>query len=385
MKSHSILAVPTVITTRAAVLEESGRPRPYRDSRPLTVGDLDLCPPGAGEVLVRVAAAGLCHSDLSVIDGSRPRPLPMVLGHEAAGVVVEVGPGVRGLRVDDHVICAFVPACGGCAPCQSGRPALCEPGAAANTAGALLSGHRPFRRGGHDLHQHLGVSAFSEYTVVAAESLVPVDRSVPLDRAALFGCALLTGVGAVVNTARPRPGTAAVVFGLGGVGLAAVMGAHVAGCHPIVAVDPVRAKHPVARQAGATHTLDGGPDTAAAVRDLTGGGADVAIEAVGSAAVLAAAYAATRRGGTTVTVGLPDPRQMLSIPAVSLVAEERTLRGSYLGGAVPRRDIPRYVALYQAGSLPADLLLGGRLRLDEINEGFDALAAATTARQVVIL
>ena len=367
------------------MLEESGRPAPYAGSRPLSVGDLELGPPGAGEVLVRVAAAGLCHSDLSVIDGSRPRPLPMVLGHEAAGVVVEVGAGVRGLRVDDHVVFAFVPACGGCPPCQSGRPALCEPGAAANTAGTLLNGRRPFRRDGRDLHHHLGVSAFSEYTVVAAESLVPVDRSLPMDRAALFGCALLTGVGAVVNTAQARPGTAAVVFGLGGIGLAAVMGARVAGCHPIVAVDPVVAKHPVARAAGATHTLDGGPDAVDAVRDLTHGGADIAIEAVGSAAVLATAYAATRRGGTTVTVGLPDPRQLLSIPAVSLVAEERTLRGSYLGGAVPRRDIPRYVALYQAGLLPADLMLGGRLRLDEINEGFDTLAAAATTRQVVIL
>ncbi|MDG4823874.1 alcohol dehydrogenase catalytic domain-containing protein [Asanoa sp. WMMD1127] len=373
-----------MIRTRAAVLEESGRARPYAESRPLTVGDLDLRPPGPGEVLVRVAAAGLCHSDLSVVDGSRPRPVPMVLGHEAAGVVTEVGPGVRGLRPDDHVVFAFVPACGGCPPCQSGRPALCEPGAAANTAGTLLSGRRPFARAGRDLHHHLGVSAFSTHTVAAAESVVRVDRSLALDTAALFGCALLTGVGAVVNTAQARPGTAAVVFGLGGVGLAAVMGARAAGCHPIVAVDPVTTKHAVARAAGATHALAGGPDLVAEVGDLTLGGGDVVIEAVGSAAVLATAYAATRRGGTTVTVGLPDPRQTLSIPAVSLTAEERTLRGSYLGGAVPRRDIPRYVALYQAGLLPADLLLGGRLRLDDINAGFDLLATGATTRQVVV-
>ncbi|MEV0715700.1 zinc-binding dehydrogenase, partial [Asanoa sp. NPDC050611] len=258
-------------------------------------------------------------------------------------------------------------------------------GAAANTAGTLLRGGRPFRRAGGALHQHLGVSAFSEYTVAAAESLVPVDPALPMDRAALFGCALLTGVGAVVNTARAQPGTAAVVFGLGGVGLAAVMGARAAGCHPVVAVDPVAGKHAIARAAGATHTLGGGgTDIVEAVRDLTGGGADVAIEAVGNADVLATAYAATRRGGTTVTVGLPDPRQRLTIPAVSLVAEERTLRGSYLGGAVPRRDIPRYVAMYRAGLLPADLLLGPRLGLDEINEGFDALATAATTRQVVV-
>jgi alcohol dehydrogenase len=373
-----------MIRTRAAILEHSGRPAPYAVSRPLSVIEVDLAPPGPGEALVRVAAAGLCHSDLSVIDGSRARPLPMVLGHEAAGVVVEVGPGVRGVRPDDPVVFSFVPACGGCVPCQSGRPALCEPGAAANTAGTLVSGRRPFSRAGVELNQHLGVSGFSEYTVVAADSLVTVDRTLPLDRAALFGCAMLTGVGAVVNTARAKPGTSTVVFGLGGVGLAAVMGARAAGCHPVLAVDPVTAKHQLAREIGASHVLDGGPNTVDQIRDLTGGGADTAIEAVGSATVLAQAYAATRRGGTTVTVGLPHPQQMLTIPAVSLVAEERTLMGSYLGGAVPRRDIPRYVALYQAGLLPADRLLGGTLRLDDINGGFDALASATTTRQVVV-
>lgn len=372
-----------MIRTRAAVLEESGRPTPYARSRPLAVADIDLAPPGGGEVLVRVGAAGLCHSDLSVVDGSRPRPLPMVLGHEAAGIVVETGPGVRDLRPDDHVVFSFVPACGSCVPCQSGRPALCEPAAAANTAGTLVSGRRPFSRAGGDLHHHLGVSGFSEYTVAAADSLVAIDPTLPLDRAALFGCALLTGVGAVVNTAKARPGTSAVIFGLGGVGLAAVMGARAAGCHPVVAVDPVVAKHPLALQVGATHALASGPDTVTAVRDLTAGGADTAIEAVGRASVLAVAYAATRRGGTTVAVGLPHPSQMLTIPAVSLVAEERALLGSYLGGAVPRRDIPRYIALYQAGLLPADRLLGGTLRLDDINEGFDRLAAAATGRQVV--
>lgn len=373
-----------MIRTRAAVLEESGRPAPYAASRPLSVGEVELAPPGPGEVLVRIAAAGLCHSDLSVVDGSRPRPLPMVLGHEAAGVVVETGAGVRGLCPEDHVVFSFMPACGACVPCQSGRPALCQPGAAANGAGTLVSGRRPFRRAGSELHHHLGVSAFSEYTVVSADSLVAVERTLPLDLAALFGCALLTGVGAVVNTARARPGTSAVVFGLGGVGLAAVMGARVAGCHPIIAVDPVVAKHDHARDVGATHTLDAGPNTVTAIRDLTSGGADTAVEAVGSAAVLAQAYAATGRGGTTVAVGLPHPGQVLAIPAVSLVAEERALVGSYLGGAVPRRDIPRYVALYRAGLLPAERLLGGTLRLDQINDGFDVLASAATTRQIVV-
>jgi alcohol dehydrogenase len=347
------------------------------------VTDVDLAPPGPGEVLVRVGAIGLCHSDLSVVDGSRPRPLPMVLGHEAAGVVAEVGPGVRGLHPDDHVVFSFVPACGSCVPCQSGRPALCEPAAVANTAGTLVSGRRPFSRDGRHLHQHLGVSGFSEYTVAAADSLVTVDVDLQPDRAALFGCALLTGVGAVVNTAQARPGTSIVVFGLGGVGLAAVMGARAAGCHPIIAVDPVAAKHPLAREVGASNVLDAGPDVVSAIRDITAGGADTVIEAVGSSAVLAQAYAATRRGGTTVAVGLPHPQQMLAIPAVSLVAEERRLVGSYMGGSVPRRDIPRYVALHRAGLLPVERLLGARLSLDDINEGFDTLAAATTTRLVV--
>lgn len=374
--------------TTAAVLEEMGRPAPYAESRPISLAEVDLDGPGPGEVLVRVAAAGLCHSDLSVVNGSRPRPTPMVLGHEAAGVVEDVGPGVDAVAPGDHVVFAFVPACGGCVPCQSGRPALCEPGAAANAAGTLLSGRRPFRRDGQPLHQHLGVSGFAGHTVVAAASLVRVPTDLPLERAALFGCALLTGVGAVLNTARAQPGTAVVVFGLGGVGLSAVMGAGLAGCHPVVAVDPVAGKLALAARVGATHGVQAGADseaTVAEVREITRGGADLAVEAVGSARVLATAYAATRRGGTTVTVGLPHPQERLEVPAVSLVAEERRLVGSYMGSAVPRRDIPRYVALYQAGRLPVDALATGTLGPEQLNAGFDALASGQVVRQVLLL
>jgi Zn-dependent alcohol dehydrogenase len=366
---------------RAAVLREMGRSGPFADSRPLEITELSLDGPGPGELLIRVGAAGLCHSDLSVIDGSRPRVMPMALGHEAAGEVVGVGPGVSGFAEGDHVALAFVPVCGHCIPCLDGRPALCEPGAAANAAGTLLGGER---RWGDGIHHHLGVSAFAEHIVVDAGSAVKVPEELPHEIAALFGCAVLTGVGAVVNAARPRVGESVAVFGLGGVGLSAVLGAVVAGAGTIVAVDVVPEKLELAKSLGATVVIPAGEGVVEAVREATGGGADHAVETVGSAAVLAQAYEATRRGGTTVTVGLPHPKQMLSIPAVSLVAEERILRGSYLGSCVPARDIPRFVALHQAGRLPVERLLTHRIALDEVNAGFDRLASGEAVRQVVV-
>ncbi len=366
---------------RGAVLREMGCEAPYAQSRPLEIAELELDGPGPGEILVRVRAAGLCHSDLSVIDGSRPRVMPMVLGHEAAGEVVEVGPGVAGLAPGDHVVMAFVPTCGACGPCLAGRAALCEPGAAANTSGALLSGERRWHDG---LHHHLGVSAFADHIVVSQRSAVRVDPALDFEIAALFGCAVLTGVGAVLHSAAVRPGDSVAVFGLGGVGLSALLGAQVAGAGTIVAVDIVESKLDLARELGATHAVKAGPGAVEAVRELTGGGAMHVVETAGSARVLADAYAATRRGGTTVTVGLPHPEQQLSIPAVSLVAEERTLRGSYLGSSVPARDIPRFVALHLAGRLPVQRLLTHRLALDEINEGFDRLARGEAVRQAVI-
>jgi alcohol dehydrogenase len=292
---------------------------------------------------------------------------------------------VHELAAGDHVVFSFVPTCGHCIMCAVGRPALCENGAKANLAGTLLSGARRFRnRGGQALHHHLGVSAFTQFTVAAQESLVKVDPALPLETAALFGCAVMTGVGAVVNTARVEPGASVAVFGLGGVGLSAVMGAHLAGAWPIVAVDLVDSKLHLVREAGATHTVsakDGDP--VEAVRDLTGGGASYVFESVGSERVLAQAYQATRRGGTTVTIGLPHPGRQFAASAVSLVVEERTVRGSYMGSAVPRRDVPRFIALYQAGLLPVDRLLSRMIALDEINPAFDALAGGEAVRQVI--
>ena len=370
--------------TQAAVLYEMGKRRPYADSAPLVIEDLELDGPGPGEVLVEVAAAGLCHSDLSTINGSRPRPLPMVLGHEASGVVRETGAGVSGFQPDDHVVFSFVPTCGRCSCCATGRPALCARGAAANGAGTLLGGGVRFRRNGEPVLHHLGVSGFSRYTVAAQESLVRIGRDVPIENAALFGCAVLTGVGAVINAAKVAPGQAVAVFGLGGVGLSAVMGAKYAGAAAIVAVDPLPAKLELARKLGAHHVVNPREaDVARVIAEIPSGGVDVAIEAVGSAAVLQAAYAATRRGGTTVTVGLPHPDEQLSIPALSLAAQEKVLRGSYMGSAVPRQDIPRLIGLYLAGQLPVDQLLSPAIRLDEINVGFDRLADGTAVRQLI--
>ena len=371
--------------SRAAVLSAMGAAYPYADSRPLTIEEVDLAPPGPGEVLIRIAAAGLCHSDLSVINGDRPRPMPMALGHEASAVVQQVGDGVADLQAGDHVVVVFMPSCGHCQPCAGGRPALCEPGAAANGAGTLLSGARRISHVGNTVNHHLGCSVFAEHAVVSRHSLVKIDRDIPLVEAALFGCAVLTGVGAVINTARIQAGATVAVIGLGGVGLAAVMGAQAAGARQVIAVDLSDDKLAHALTVGATHVVNSrAPDAAAQIKALSGGGVEFAFEFAGAIKALELAYAVTARGGTTVTAGLPPPTAMLPIPAVSLVAEERTLKGSYIGTCVPSRDIPRYIALYRQGRLPVDRLLSGRMKLEDINAGFDALHEGRAIRQVVV-
>ncbi len=363
----------------AAILDAVGAPAPYAASRPLRLAAVDLAEPRAGELLLRIDAAGVCHSDLSVINGDRLRPLPMALGHEAAATVVasgsaEFAPGNR-------VVLAFLPACGHCVRCAAGEGYLCAVGAAANGAGTLLGGGFRLAEAGHAVHHHLGVSAFASHAVVDARSAVRIDADVPPAIAALFGCAVLTGVGAVVNAAAVRPGESVAVYGLGGVGLAALLGAIASGAQPVVAVDPVAAKRALARDLGAAVAVTPG-DAAEAIAAL--GGVDVSIETVGKAAVLADAYRATRRGGRTVTVGLPNPAEQFAIPAVSLVADGKTLIGSYMGNAIPRRDIPRYIALWRAGRLPVERLLSATRPLAEINAAFDDLAAGTAIRQVMI-
>jgi len=367
----------------AAVLRRPGSPLPYADSRPLCIEQLTLAPPGRDEVLVKIWAAGLCHSDLSVINGDRPRPSPMALGHEAAGVVERLGEGVTDLEIGDHVVMVFMPSCGHCLPCSEGRPALCGPGAAANVSGTLLNGDRRLSDAAGAVHHHLGCSAFASHAVVSRRSLVRIDRDLPLHEAALFGCAVLTGVGAVVNTANVKAGQTVAVVGLGGVGLAAVLGALAAGASQVIAIDMLEDKLTLARELGATATVPAGADAAKQVRALTNGGCDVVLEMAGSLRALESAVAMTRRGGMTVTAGLPPPDAALAVNVVALVAEERTLKGSYIGTCVPARDLPRYVALYRAGRLPVDRLVSGYLTLDQINSGFDELHAGRAVRQII--
>jgi Zn-dependent alcohol dehydrogenase len=366
--------------TTAAVLDSMGAARPYAQSQPLRLATLELAPPGPGELLVRIEAAGLCHSDLSVVNADRPRPMPMALGHEAVARVEAAGPGAR-ITPGTRVVMAFLPACGHCAACHAGEPWLCSNGAAANGKGELLGGGFRLSECGHPVHHHLGLSAFASHAVIDERSAVPIDDDIPAEIAALFGCAVLTGVGAVFNSAAVHPGESVAIWGLGGVGLAALMGAIAAGAEPVIAIDPVPEKRALALELGARAAV--APDEAEAAF-AAHGAPRVAIESVGSGKVLAQAYRTAARGGRIVTVGLPNPADPFTIPAVSLVAEAKTIIGSYMGSAVPARDIPRYIALWRAGRLPVDRLLSGVMPLADINIALDALASGQAVRQILI-
>ncbi|MGW7692680.1 zinc-binding dehydrogenase [Streptomyces asiaticus] len=369
--------------TRAVVLRGISTARPYSETRPVEVEELELGGPREGEVLVRIAAASLCHSDLSVVNGDRVRPLPMALGHEAVGIVQETGPGVARVRPGDHVALVYVPSCGFCADCAAGRPALCARAAAANGSGALLHGPSLLTdASGNPVHHQLGVSAFSEHAVLAQESVVPIPQDIPFTVASMFSCAVLTGAGAVINTASLRPGQSTVVYGLGGVGLAAVLGARAAGAYPVIAVDPVPEKRELALQLGATHTYAPG-EAVEAIHDLTSGGAELAVEAVGSPKVMAECLTAVARGGTAVSVGLPAPGRVLEIPALTFAGEGKSLLGSYMGDAVPRRDIPRFLDLWRAGRMPVERMHTGTLPLTGINTAMEELASSRAIRQVI--
>ncbi len=370
---------------RAAILETIGLPAPYAESRPLRIMDVELGSPQHGEVLVRIRAAGLCHSDLSVINGDRPRPVPMALGHEAAAEVVECGVGVTDLAPGDRVVLVFIPSCGCCTLCAEGRPALCEPGSLSNNAGTLLGGGRRLSVGDTPINHHIGVSCFAEYAVVSRRSCVKIQSDISHPEAALFGCAVLTGVGAVVNTARLQAGSTAAILGLGGVGFSALLGAVASGARDIVAIDLNEEKLKLARDLGATATFNASaPDCAEQIRELTKGGVDYAFEMAGAIPAMELAWKITRRGGSTISAGLPNPALRFQLPPVTLVAEERTLRGSYIGSAVPARDIPRYIDLYQRGKLPVNRLMGAQLAFEDINEGFDRLATGHALRDVVV-
>ncbi len=371
---------------KAAVIRQMGLPQPYAQSRPMSIEEVDLAPPGQREVLVKVMAASLCHSDLSTVNGDRPRPLPMVLGHEASGVVAEVGPGITDLAVGDHVVMVFAPSCGECVACVEGHPGRCEPGQRANGAGKLLNDALRLSQNGLPVYHHVGVSAFAEYCVVNRGSLVKVDPTLAFDEAALFGCAVLTGVGAVINTAQVYPGARVAVLGLGGVGLNALLGAKVSGASTIVAVDLHDDKLELAKKLGATHGVNArDPEAIDKVKQITNGGVEFAFEMAGSVQAMEMAYRMTRRGGMTVSAGLPHPDMRWPLQHVNMVAEERTIKGSYVGSCVPPRDMPRYIQLYRDGLLAVNQLMSDHITLDQINEGFDRLASGHTVRQIITL
>jgi alcohol dehydrogenase len=358
-------------------LEHIGSPRPYADSRPISVTDVELAPPGAGELQVRIEAAGVCHSDLSVVDGNRVRPTPMLLGHEAAGVVEHTGDGVTDVTVGQRVVMTFLPRCGHCAACATDGLTPCEPGSAANNAGTLLGGGMRLSRDGSEVYHHLGVSGFATHAVVHRASVVPVPDDVPPPVAALLGCAVLTGGGAVINVGKPHPGQTVAVVGLGGIGMAAVLTALAHDDVRVVAVDQLPEKLTTARRFGVDQTYT----PQAAIDD--GVKAAVVIEAVGHPAALQTAIDLTAPGGRTITVGLPPPDARISVSPLGFVAEGRSLIGSYLGSAVPARDIPRFVELWRSGRLPVESLVSSTVTLDDINAAMDHLADGTALRQLI--
>ncbi len=371
---------------KAAVLWDSGKPQPYANSRPLSIEEIELDPPQRGEVLIQIKAAGLCASDLVAISGERAKPTPMVIGHEAAGIIVELGPDVDGLEVGAHVVPSYVASCGRCEMCREGRPALCLPATQANMAGTMMDGTTRLHKDGVRIFHHSGVSAFAEYAVISQNALVEIDTNIPFDKAALFGCAVVTGVGSVVNTANVSPGQSTVIIGLGGVGLSAMLAAIASGAGRVIAVDINDDKLRLARQLGAHQTFNAkAGNCVESIRAATGGGAPIAIETAGTPMALDMAYKVTRRGGTTIAAGMPGPEASITLSHLSLVGEERTLKGSYMGSCVPSRDIPRYIGLFQDGKLPIDRLTSHQMELDGLNEGFDRLAEGSVVRQVLVL
>ena len=372
------------ISFKAALLEEAGKAPPYAESAPLQIAEVSLEGPGEQEVLVRIAAASLCRSDLSVVDGKRAWPLPIVPGHEASGIIEEVGKGVASVKKGDAVVLVFQPKCGVCPSCVSGRAHLCGPGLQANRAGELLAGGTRLRAGDAEVHHHMGLSAFAEYAVVSEKSLVPMPDGIDLEVGALFGCAVMCGAGTVLNTAGVRPGDTVTIVGAGGVGSSAILGAKLAGAARIVVVDHDPVRLPGAESLGATDiVLNRDGEAAAKVVELSGGGTDHAFETAGTLGAFEVAYNAVRRGGQVVTLGLVDPSTPFALDIAGLVTSAKTVKGSYIGSCNPALDIPKYMALYLEGLLPVDKLISHRLGLGEVNTALDNMATNQALRQII--
>ena len=358
----------------------------YEPKQPVRVEEVELDAPRDGEVLVRIGAAGVCHSDYHFMNGDRSVNLPCVLGHEGAGVVEEVGRGVTSVAPGDHVVLLFRANCGHCEFCSQGRPALCWMADLLRSTGHLLDGTSRLHRNGAEIKHFSGVSCFAERAVVPEQGVVRIDPAIPHEVAALVGCAVMTGVGAVMNTAQVKPGAAVLVVGVGGVGLNCVMGAALVGAHPIIVADVVDSKLETAMDFGATHAVNAATGNLVTdVRALTGDeGVDFAFEAIGNPKALRQAFDAVRRGGSTIAVGIAPQGGEASFDAGELVTLEKTVRGSYYGSTRPQTDMPRLLELYQAGRLPIDRLISRRYPLSDVNEAYRALLAGEVARSVLI-
>ena len=353
----------------------------------LAIEEIHLDPPGPREALVRMRAAGVCHSDLHTFRGELRATPPIVLGHEGAGVVEAVGPGVSRVRPGDVVAITWLPACNSCPTCLSGRPTLCERLASTTLAGTMPDGTLRHRaQDGLALKPYLSSATMAEYAVIHENGLVPVPEGVPFDVAAIVGCAVMTGVGAVLNQAQVRPGSSAAVIGCGGVGLSSVLGCRLAGCDPIIAVDVASDKLDLARNLGATHAVDSRQaDAVDLIRRITGNGPDYAFDSVGIEATIALALLCVRPDGTAVVMGMGAVKEEIAIPPAALVFGNRRLMGSFAGSGRPLSDLPRLMNLYRAGRLDLDALITRRYALADTRQAFDDLEAGRVARGVIMI
>jgi len=362
---------------KAAVATEVGKP--------LEIMDLDLADAKEGEVRIEIGASGVCHSDLSVTNGTLPLALPAVLGHEGAGTVVQVGPGVDNLKVGDHIVVSWVPQCGKCYTCLRDQGEICEVGSVAAMSGGMLDMTSRFSRDGSPVFQMAASGTFSQETVIPAIGAVKVDQSMPIDAAALIGCGVLTGFGAAVNTASIRKGDTVAVIGCGGVGLNVIQGAKHAGAERIIAVDMVDGKLARAEKFGATTLVNAKADPVAQVMELSGGrGADVAFEVIGLGPTIEQAFAMTRRGGQAIIVGVPAFDVTMTIaPAMDLLFQEKQIRGSWYGSSNVHRDVPALAKLYTEGTLLLDELISQEIKLEQVNEALDVMGSGEIARSVI--
>ncbi len=361
---------------RAAILNEF--------NTPFSIETVDIAPPQAGEVRVKVAAAGICHSDWHVVEGLSYFPLPIICGHEGAGVVESVGAGVSSLQPGDHVTLSFRANCGKCYYCQRDKPNLCEVYTPVLRSGLMADGSSRIHRDGEPVHIMTGLGCFAEYVVIPENAAVPIRKDVPLNVAALVGCAVSTGVGAAMYTADVRPGESVAVYGAGGVGLNIVMGAVLCGADPVIAIDTNSSKMEIAREFGASHTLYSDDSTVEKIQALTGGrGADHVFESVGLEALQETAFDATRPGGTLTLVGLTPVGSGTNLPGAIITRTEKVIRGSFYGSVLPQRDFPVFIDLYRSGKLRLDELVSGTYTLEQINEAYAKMLTGEVARGVI--